>query len=354
MNIFVRIDKTTKQFNSNVYHLNTGSDTKAERHKERNNMLYSLTGKIIWVAGHRGMVGSALVRRLSQENCTILTTTRDEVDLTNQQQTHNWIATHKPDVIFLSAAKVGGILANDTYPAEFLYDNMMIEANILHGAYLAQVEKLIFLGSSCIYPKHAEQPMVEDALLTGPLEPTNEWYAIAKIAGIKLCQAYRKQYGCDYISAMPTNLFGAGDNYDEQGSHVVAALIQKAHRAKINGESSMELWGTGSPLREFLFVDDLADGLVFLAQNYSDTQHINVGSGLEYSIKQLAETVKQVVGFDGDLTYDTSKPDGTPRKLMDSTRLHNMGWKAPTSLEDGLKPAYQWYLNNRADERQAA
>ncbi len=308
---------------------------------------FSLEGKKIWVAGHRGMVGGALVRRLESENCEVLTTTREQLDLTNQEQTIAWLKENKPDAVFLAAAKVGGIWANDNFPAEFLYENLVIETNIIHGSYLAGVEKLVFLGSSCIYPKMAQQPMKEEALLTGPLEPTNEWYAIAKIAGIKMCQAYRKQYGCDYISAMPTNLFGAGDNYDEKGSHVVAALIQKAHRAKEAGDESMELWGTGTPLREFLFVDDLADGLVFLLKNYSDAPHINIGSGKEYTIRELAETVKKVVGFDGDLTFDTSKPDGTPRKLMDNSRIEALGWKATTSLKDGLKTAYQWYLDNK-------
>ncbi len=309
--------------------------------------VFDITGKKIWIAGHRGMVGSALVRRLETEDCDILTTTRDTLDLCDQAAVYAWLEEHKPDAVFLAAAKVGGIWANDNFPAAFLYDNLMIETNIIHGAYKAGVEKLVFLGSSCIYPKMAAQPMKEDALLTGPLEPTNEWYAIAKIAGIKLCQAYRRQYGCDFISAMPTNLFGAGDNYDEKGSHVVASLIQKAHRAKLAGDSTMELWGTGTPLREFLYVDDLADALVFLLKNYSDEPHINVGSGKEHTIKELAETIKTVTGFDGGLTFDTSKPDGTPRKLMDSTRLSNMGWTAPTSLEEGLKVAYQWYLENR-------
>ncbi len=309
---------------------------------------FDITGKRIWVAGHRGMAGSAIVRRLQQENCEIITATRDEVDLRNQEQTIAWIKSNKPDVIFLAAAKVGGIWANDTYPADFLYENLMIEANVIHGAYLAKVEKLVFLGSSCIYPKMAPQPMSEDALLTGPLEPTNEWYAIAKIAGIKMCQAYRKQYGCNFISAMPTNLFGQGDNYDEKGSHVVAALLQKAHRAKQANDSSMELWGTGTPLREFLYADDLADGLVFLLKNYSDAPHVNIGSGKEHTIRELAETIKDVVGFKGDLTFDTSKPDGTPRKLMDNSRIESMGWKAQTALKDGLETAYQWYLENKA------
>ena len=309
---------------------------------------FDITGKRIWVAGHRGMAGSAIVRRLQQENCEIITATRDEADLRNQEQTIAWIKSNKPDVIFLAAAKVGGIWANDTYPADFLYENLMIEANVIHGAYLAKVEKLVFLGSSCIYPKMAPQPMSEDALLTGPLEPTNEWYAIAKIAGIKMCQAYRKQYGCNFISAMPTNLFGQGDNYDEKGSHVVAALLQKPHRAKQANDSSMELWGTGTPLREFLYADDLADGLVFLLKNYSDAPHVNIGSGKEHTIRELAETIKDVVGFKGDLTFDTSKPDGTPRKLMDNSRIESMGWKAQTALKDGLETAYQWYLENKA------
>lgn len=309
---------------------------------------FNISGKKIWVAGHSGMVGSALVRKLAAEDCEIITAGRDQVDLKNQAQTHEWLAQNKPDAVFLAAATVGGIWANDTYPADFLYDNLAIETNVIHGAYLAGVEKLVFLGSSCIYPKLAEQPMKEDALLTGPLEPTNEWYAIAKIAGIKMCQAYRRQYGCDFISAMPTNLFGAGDNYDEKSSHVVAALIQKAHRAKLAGDTSIELWGTGKPLREFLFVDDLADALVFLLENYSDKQHVNVGSGVEHTIQQLAEIIAKVVGFEGDFIFDTSKPDGTPRKLMDSTRLAEIGWKATTSLEDGLKNAYEWYLKNKA------
>lgn len=307
---------------------------------------YNLKDKKVWVAGHRGMAGSAIVRRLQSENCEIITAGRDVVDLKNQAQTKKWLRDTKPDAIFLAAAKVGGIWANNTYPADFLYENLMIEANVIHGAYLAGVEKLVFLGSSCIYPKLAAQPMHEDALLTGPLEPTNEAYAIAKIAGIKMCQAYRKQYGCDFISAMPTNLFGQGDNYDENGSHVVAALIQKAHRAKQSGDKTMELWGTGTPLREFLYADDLADALVFLMKNYSDEQHVNVGSGKEHTIKELAEAVKTAVGFEGGLTFDTTKPDGTPRKLMDNSRIEAMGWNTKTSLEDGLKTAYQWYLDN--------
>ena len=309
---------------------------------------FSLAGKKIWVAGHRGMVGSALMRRLAHEDCEVLTSDRATVDLRRQESVEGWLQENKPDAVFLAAAKVGGILANDTYPADFLYDNLVIESNIIHGSYLAGVQKLLFLGSSCIYPRMAEQPMREAALLTGPLEPTNQWYAIAKITGIMMCEAYRRQYGCDFISAMPTNLFGAGDNYDPKGGHVVAALIMKAHKAKTEGAKTMELWGTGAPLREFLYVDDLADALVFLMQNYSDEPHINVGSGLEYTIRELAETVAKVVGFTGDFVFDTTKADGTPRKLMDSTRLHAMGWRAPTSLEDGLKVAYEWYVGKWA------
>ena len=309
---------------------------------------YSLTGQKVWVAGHKGMVGSALVRRLATEDCEVLTVDRTKVDLRRQDAVEGWLKEQKPDAVFLAAAKVGGIWANNAYPAEFLYENLVIESNIIHGAYLAGVKKLCFLGSSCIYPRLAEQPMKEEALLTGPLEPTNQWYAIAKITGIMMCQAYRRQYGCDYISAMPTNLFGAADNYDPQGSHVVASLIQKAHQAKLSGAKTMGLWGTGSPLREFLYVDDLADALVFLMKNYSDEPHVNVGSGVEHTIRQLAETVVHVVGFQGEFVFDLTKPDGTPRKLMDSARLHGMGWRAKTSLEDGLKSAYAWFLSNRA------
>ena len=311
---------------------------------------YSLEGKKVWVAGHRGMVGSALLRRLERENCTVITADRKKVDLRRQEAVESWMQQQKPDAVFLAAAKVGGIWANNEFPAEFLYDNLVIESNIIQGSYLTGVEKLLFLGSSCIYPRLASQPMKEEALLTGPLEPTNQWYAIAKITGIMMCQAYRRQYGCDYISAMPTNLFGAGDNYDEKGSHVVASLILKAHKAKLSSAKTMELWGTGTPLREFLFVDDLADGLVFLMKNYSDEPHINVGSGVEHTIRQLAETIAKVVGFKGEFVFDRSKPDGTPRKLMDNTRIQAMGWQAVTSLEAGLKSAYEWYKENKANE----
>lgn len=310
--------------------------------------LTSLAGKKVWVAGHRGMAGSAMVRRLQREDCEILTVAHADMDLRNGEAVTAWMRDRKPAVVVVAAAKVGGILANSTFPADFLYDNLAIGNAVIHGAYQAGVEKLLFLGSSCIYPREAAQPMREDALLTGPLEPTNEWYAIAKIAGIKLCQAYRRQHGCDFISAMPTNLFGPGDNYDLKSGHVVAALIAKAHAAKVTGAETMELWGTGSPLREFLYADDLADALVFLLLNYSEEPHINVGSGVEHTIRQLAETIAKVVGFEGEFVFDRSKPDGTPRKLMDNARLHAMGWRAETSLEDGLRKAYEWYAANKA------
>ncbi|CAA7613531.1 bifunctional GDP-fucose synthetase: GDP-4-dehydro-6-deoxy-D-mannose epimerase and GDP-4-dehydro-6-L-deoxygalactose reductase [Candidatus Terasakiella magnetica] len=309
---------------------------------------FSLSGKKVWVAGHRGMVGSAMVRRLASEDCEVLTVGRDSVDLRRQDAVERWMRDKRPDVVVIAAAKVGGILANSTLPSDFLYDNLVIETNIIHGAHLYGVSKLLFLGSSCIYPRLAAQPMAEDALLTGPLEPTNEWYAIAKIAGIKLCQAYRQQHGCDFISAMPTNLFGPGDNFDVQAGHVVAGLIIKAHQAKVNGSPSMELWGTGTPLREFLHVGDLADALVFLLKHYSDAPHINVGTGTEHTIRQLAETIGKVVGFTGEFRFDTSKPDGSPRKLMDNSRLHALGWRAHTSLEEGLREAYAWYLANHS------
>lgn len=303
-------------------------------------MHYDLEGKRIWVAGHRGMVGGAVVRRLKQEDCDIITAGRDIVDLVNQQAVHDWMQAHKPDAIILAAAKVGGILANNTYPVDFLYENLMIEANILHAAHEADVERVLFLGSSCIYPKFAEQPIREDSLLTGPLEPTNEWYAIAKIAGIKLIQAYRKQYGRDWISAMPTNLYGPGDNYDLENSHVLPALLRKFHEAKELGDKEVVVWGTGSPLREFMHCDDLADALVFLLRNYSGYEHVNVGSGVEVTIKELTETIAKVVGYEATLTWDTSKPDGTPRKLMDSGRLRELGWNNVRSLMDGIGSTY--------------
>jgi len=301
----------------------------------------SLEGKRVWVAGHRGMAGAAIVRRLERENCEILTVGRSEVDLRRQAEVERWMADQRPDVVFVAAATVGGIHANNTRPAEFLYDNLVIETNIIHGAHQAGVRKLVFMGSSCIYPRLARQPMREDDLLTGPLEPTNEWYAVAKIAGIKMCQAYRRQYGCDFISAMPTNLYGYGDNFDLTQGHVAAALLRK-----VTGASEVVLWGTGTPLREFLFSEDLADGLVFLAKNYSGESHLNVGTGVEISIRDLAVLLAEVIGFTGDFRFDTDKPDGTPRKLMDVSRMAELGWTAPTSLRDGFAQTYRWFVEN--------
>ncbi len=306
---------------------------------------YDLSGKRVWVAGHRGMVGSAIVRRLQQEGCTILTASRDNVDLRQQAEVEAWMAAQKPQAIFLAAAKVGGILANDTRPAEFLYDNLMIEANIIEAAYRNNVEKLLFLGSSCIYPKFADQPISEDALLTGALEPTNEWYAIAKIAGIKLTQAYRRQYGCDFISAMPTNLYGPGDNFDLTSSHVLPALIRKAHEAKTRGDKEIVIWGTGTPRREFLHADDCADALVFLMKTYSDESHVNVGSGEDISILDLTKLICEIVGFEGEIKHDLSKPDGTPRKLMSAEKLRGMGWKPRVVLTSGVLSAFHYYEN---------
>lgn len=310
--------------------------------------IYSLAGKRVWVNGHRGMVGSALVRRLESEDCEILKSNSDDLDLRRQADVESWMEAQKPDVLFLCAATVGGILANETRPAEFIYDNLMIEANVIHGAWRTGVEKLLFMGSACIYPREAPQPMSEDCLLTGPLEPTNEWYAIAKITGIKLCQAYRKQFGADFISAQPINLYGPGDNFDLKSSHVVPALMLKAHQAKAEGRDSMEVWGSGNPMREFLYVNDVADALVFLMERYSGDMQINVGWGKDLSIRELAETIARIVGFEGELVFDTSKPDGTPRKLLDTTRLSGLGWKAATGLEEGLEETYAWFLENAA------
>ncbi|MEH3109290.1 MAG: GDP-L-fucose synthase [Agrobacterium cavarae] len=307
--------------------------------------MYNLQGKRVWVAGHRGMVGSAIVRRLEQEDCEILTVGRDTVDLANQAQTSEWIMENRPQAVFLAAAKVGGILANDTRPAEFLYENLMIESNIIDASYRAGVEKLLFLGSSCIYPKYAEQPIKEEALLTGSLEPTNEWYAIAKIAGVKLTQAYRKQYGCDFISAMPTNLYGPGDNFDLNSSHVLPALLRKAHEAKMRGENEITIWGTGTPRREFLHADDCADALVFLMKNYSDDGHVNVGSGEDISISELAKMICDIVGFNGKIIYDFSKPDGTPRKLMSTEKMTAFGWAPSFNLNAGIAMTWDWYIS---------
>ncbi len=307
-------------------------------------MAYGLAGKRVYVAGHKGMVGSAIVRRLASEGCDILTSDRS-TDLREQAAVREWFVANRPDAVVVAAAKVGGILANNNYPAEFLYDNLMIEANIIEAAYRNEAEKLLFLGSSCIYPKMSPQPIPEDALLTGPLEPTNEWYAIAKIAGIKLCQAYRRQYGCDFISAMPTNLYGPGDNFDLASSHVLPALIRKAHEAKEAGSGSIEIWGTGLPRREFLHVDDLADGAVFLLKEYSDEGHVNLGSGEDLPIIELAKIVCDVIGFEGEITKDTSKPDGTPRKLMSGEMMASMGWLPRISLRDGIADAYRAFTS---------
>jgi GDP-L-fucose synthase len=308
--------------------------------------IYSLRGKRVFVAGHRGMVGSAIVRRLAGEDCEILTATRSELDLRDQAAVRSWTANKRPDAVVLAAAKVGGILANDTYPADFLYENLVIETNVIEAAFRNDVGKLIFLGSSCIYPKLAPQPIPEDALLTGPLEPTNEWYAIAKIAGLKLCQAYRRQHGVDYISAMPTNLYGPGDNYDLEKSHVIPALMRKAHEAKIAGEKILPIWGSGTPKREFLHVDDAADAMVYLLKNYSGDGHVNVGSGEDIAIIDLARLVASVVGFEGEIGNDPSKPDGTPRKLMDVSMLFGTGWRPRYDLESGLKQAYAWFMEH--------
>jgi len=307
---------------------------------------FDLSGKTVFVAGHRGMVGSAIVRRLAAEDCTVLTAGRAELDLKDQAAVRAWFEAEKPDAVFLAAAKVGGILANDSFPADFLYDNLMIEANVIEAAYRSSVGKLMFLGSSCIYPKFAAQPITEDSLLTGPLEPTNEWYAVAKIAGIKLAQAYRRQHGCDFISAMPTNLYGPGDNFDLKASHVLPALIRKAHEAKLAGAPSIKIWGTGTPRREFLHVDDLADACVFLLKTYSGDEHVNVGSGSDVTILELTEMVKAAVGFEGEIVRDTSKPDGTPRKLMSADKLRAMGWEPSITLDDGIATVYRWFLDN--------
>ena len=302
--------------------------------------IYNLAGKRVFVCGHNGMVGSAVMRRLDSERCTILTATRDELDLRDQAAVDRWMAKNRPQAVFLAAAKVGGILANATRPADFLYDNLMIEANVISAAHRSSVEKLLFLGSSCIYPKVAEQPIREDSLLTGPLEPTNEWYAIAKIAGIKLCQAYRRQHGADFISVMPTNLYGPGDNFDLATGHVLPALIRKVHEAKIAGAPSVNIWGTGTPRRDFLHVDDCAEALVLLMQNYSGYEHVNVGSGVDISILELARTICQIVGYQGSTELDISKPDGTSRKLLDGSRMAALGWSPRIDLGTGIHSTY--------------
>jgi GDP-L-fucose synthase len=307
---------------------------------------FDLAGRRVWVAGHRGMAGSAIARRLEREDCEIVTATRSELDLLCQADVNAWMADKKPDAVFLAAATVGGIMANSTRPAEFLCENLIIETNVIHASWRAGVKKLLFLGSSCIYPRMASQPMREEELMTGALEPTNEWYAIAKIAGIKLCQAYRRQYGCDYVSVMPTNLYGPGDRYDAEGGHVVAALIMKIHSAKMANSPTVELWGTGTPKREFLFSGDLADACVFVMKNYSDEMFLNVGTGQDMSVLELAQAIARIIGWHGAFTFNLSKPDGMPRKVMDVSRLRSMGWSATTDFETGMKQAYEWYVAN--------
>ncbi len=309
---------------------------------------YRLAGKRVFVAGHNGMVGRALMRRLAGTGATLLTADRRSVDLRDQAAVRAWFAAERPEAVFVAAAKVGGILANNSRPAEFLYDNLIIETNLIEAAYRAGVEKLLFLGSSCIYPKFAEQPIREDSLLTGPLEPTNEWYAVAKIAGIKLCQAYRRQYGCNYISVMPTNLYGPHDNFDLQTSHVLPALLRKTHEAKQADAAEMKIWGTGQALREFLHVDDLADACVFLMERYEGEEFFNIGTGTDVSINQLAERIAAIVGWQGRFVHELDKPDGTPRKLLDVSRLKDLGWTARIALDDGLRATYDWFLQNEA------
>jgi GDP-L-fucose synthase len=312
---------------------------------------YDLTGKRVWVAGHLGMAGSAIARRLASENCEIVAATHGELDLLDQSATNEWMSKTKIDAIFLAAAKVGGIMANSTRPAEFIYENLVVETNVIEAARRTGVEKLLFLGSSCIYPRLAEQPMHEEALLSGALEPTNECYAIAKIAGIKLCEAYRRQYGCDFISVMPTNLFGPVDRYDPQGGHVVAGLTMKIHAAKLAGSKTVELWGTGTPRREFLYSDDLGDACVFAMKNYSDGMFLNVGTGTDMTIHELAEGIAKVIGWEGEFVFDRTKPDGMPRKVMDVSRLAALGWTAPTSFDAGMREAYRWYVEHIASRQ---
>jgi GDP-L-fucose synthase len=308
-------------------------------------MTYNLSGKNIWVAGHLGMVGSAVCRQLENEDCNIIKAGRDEVNLVNQAEVNEWMNAVKPDAIVLAAAKVGGIQANNNFPVDFLYENLMIEANTIHAAHLNKVERMLFLGSSCIYPRLADQPIKENSLLSGALEPTNEWYAIAKISGIKLIQAYRKQYGYDWISAMPTNLYGPGDNYDLNNSHVLPALLRKFHEAKVSESTEVTVWGSGTTLREFMHCDDLANALLFLLKVYSGYEHINVGSGVEVSIRELVEVIAKVVGYDAKIVWDRRKPDGTPRKLMDTSNLQNLGWKNHRSLFAGISHTYESWLS---------
>jgi GDP-L-fucose synthase len=312
---------------------------------------FELKGKRVFVAGHRGMVGSALVRRLARENVELLTAARSEVDLRDQTAVSSWFANKRPQVVFLAAAKVGGIVANNTLRAEFIYDNLIIATNVIHAAHINGTEKLMFLGSSCIYPKFAPQPLREDSMLTGPLEPTNEPYAIAKIAGIKMVEAYRSKYGSDFINVMPTNLYGPGDNYHPEYSHVVAALIRRFHEAKLSGVPNVVVWGTGTPRREFLYVDDMADACVHLMKTYSGDELVNIGTGEDITIAEFARVVAATVGYRGEISFDPSRPDGTPRKWLDVSRLAKLGWRARTSLEDGIRLAYRAYLS---ESKQAA
>lgn len=314
---------------------------------------FSLCGKRVWVAGHRGLVGSALMRRLEQEDCELITAGWDELELRDQDDVHHWVKDRKPDVTIIAAARVGGIAANMNAPADFIYDNLMIASNIIHEAYRNDTEKLLFLGSSCIYPKNAQNPITEESLLSGALEATNEPYAIAKIAGIKLCESYRIQHGCDFISAMPCNLYGPGDRFDKQKSHVIPALMMRAHEAKMTHQPELSVWGTGTPRREFLHADDLADGLIFLLQNYSEVMHINIGAGEDISISDLADLVCDTVEYNGELVFDPSQPDGVQQKLIDSSRIRKAGWSPQTSLKMGLKKTYAWY-RQQLEEKYAA
>lgn len=307
---------------------------------------FRLKDRRVWVAGDRGMMGQALTRRLASEQCTLVTVDRERLDLRRQADVERWMAETGPEVVIMAAATVGGILANDTRPAEFIYDNLAIETNVIEAARRNGVAKLLFLGSACVYPRDAAQPMKEGALLTGPLEPTNQWYSVAKINGLMLCRAYRRQYGCDFISAMPTNLFGQYDNFDLVSGHVVPALLAKAHHARVTEAATLEVWGTGKPTREFMFVDDAADALVFLLKHYSQEQHVNIGVGYDVSIKQIAEMIAEVVNFEGRLEFDQTKPDGMPRRLLDSSLILGMGWKPRTELKAGLEKTYSWFLSN--------
>jgi len=308
--------------------------------------MFNIKGKKIWVSGHNGMVGRAVVKTLKNYDCEILTVDRHELDLSRQQKVEDWMAAHKPDAIVICAAKVGGILANDTYPADFIYNNIILETNIINAAYEQKVKKLVFLGSSCIYPKLAEQPIKENDLLSGHLEETNQWYAIAKIAGIKLCQAYRKQHGCDFISAMPTNLYGPHDNFNLETSHVIPALIRKTYEAKAANASELIVWGSGTPRREFLHVDDCAEGIVFLLENYSNDSHVNLGTGQDITIYELAELIKEAIEFKGNIVFDPSKPDGPPQKCLDVSLMKSLGWQSRIMFQEGLQDTIKWFYKN--------